>query len=61
METKNQESIKKGVTTMSETKLINNFDLIIYCEHCEVATTHEQLGENGTCPSCKKEVRKGLM
>ncbi len=49
----------KGKNTESEaTSLINNFEVVIFCEHCETATTHEELGQNGTCPKCKKEIKE---
>ena len=49
---------------MSDTKkdqlLIDKIQILITCEHCGLSQLHEQLGENGTCRECKKQIRKGL-
>ncbi len=55
-----RKSTKKDLITSSTTELINNISVIIFCEHCDIAVTHEELGENGACPHCKKEIRKEL-
>ncbi len=47
-------------TEMEQLSSINNISVIIFCEHCDIAVTHEELGKNGACPHCKKEIRKEL-
>ncbi len=42
----------------SQDKLIDNIDVLIFCEHCDFATTHEDLGKNGACPKCGLEIKE---
>ena len=39
---------------------VGTWETKIKCEHCYEAQTHEQLGKNGTCKQCGKEIRKEL-
>jgi len=49
---------------MSDTKktalLIDNIEVLIHCEHCGVNQFNDDLGKNGTCKSCGKEIRENL-